>query len=308
MDKSATDSPSVNEPWRVCIDAFIEHLMTERGCSEHTLRAYASDALEFGAYLHSANADKMPQGIDRTDVADWIHHLKTAGRMASTIARKVTSVRIFCRYLIDSHLLAQDPTFAQAMPKPARKLPGTMSMHEVESLLAQPKLTEPAGMRDRAMLELMYASGLRVSELVCLRFVDLDMDEDLVRCIGKGNKERVVPFGEAAHFCLLAYLQSARPKLLRALDDHVFVSPRGGLTRVGFWKIIKRYADSAGIAVNVTPHVLRHSFATHLLDGGADLRVIQELLGHASLSTTQIYTHVSRAAIEKVYRAAHPRA
>lgn len=301
-------SATINPAFRDAVDAFIENLMVERGAAEHTLRAYATDAREFAAFLCAERGTLQPRDISAADVAAWLDALRIQGRQPRTLARKLASVRAFTRFLVDAGVLTGDPAAVQTVPRAGRRLPNTLSRQEVEALLAQPDLSTPAGIRDRAMLELMYASGLRVSELIGLRFTDLDMEECLVRCVGKGNKERVVPFGEAALLCLKAYTEVARPKLLRYPDGHVFVSPRGPLSRTGFWKIIKRCASSAGITSPVTPHVLRHSFATHLLDGGADLRVIQELLGHASLATTQVYTHVGRAAIERAYKSSHPRA
>ncbi len=299
---------AVNSKYAAAVDAFIEHLMVERGFGENTLRAYASDVLEFARFSCSRDAAASCENISPPDVAAWMDNLQSEGRSARTLARKMASLRAFVRFLSDWAQLQSDPTFAQALPHPSQRLPTTLSLEEVEALLAAPDIATPAGLRDKAMLELIYASGLRVSELVGLKFTDLDMQENLVRCVGKGDKERVTPFGDTARIFLISYIENARPKLMRRPDEHVFVSPRGALTRVGFWKIIKRYAKAAGIQARVTPHTLRHSFATHLLDGGADLRVIQELLGHASLSTTQVYTHVSRATIEKAYKKAHPRA
>ncbi|MCC6484235.1 MAG: site-specific tyrosine recombinase XerD [Armatimonadetes bacterium] len=308
MDERQREDDPLRGAWRACVDSFVEHLLTERGCSEHTLRAYGADTVSFAEYVRVEFPGVQPQNIGREHVAHWLEYLRSEEYRATTIARKLTSIRVFSLFLVDSSVLNQNPTASHALPKPARRLPGTLTLEEVEALLDEPDLTEPAGLRNRAMLELMYASGLRVSELVSVKFSDLDLQEGLVRCVGKRNKERVVPFGESADICLRAYIESARPALARKLDEHVFVGPRGPLTRVGFWKIVQRYAKSAGIRTRVTPHVLRHSFATHLLDAGADLRSIQEMLGHSSLTTTQIYTHVSRSAIEKIYRKAHPRA
>jgi integrase/recombinase XerD len=292
---------------RAALDAFIEHLMVERGCSESTLRAYATDVRELFERLSASRPDADPRGLTHEDVARWLGWLREQGRNPRTIARKLSSIRAFCRFLMDWARVESDPSAAQTAPRPGRRLPLSLTRQETEDLMREPDLSTPAGLRDRAMLELMYASGLRVSELVGLKLTDLDLEESLVRCVGKGNRERVVPFGDEAALWMRLYLEAARPRLARRPSEYVFLSPRGPLTRVGFWKIIKRYASAAGISTKVTPHVLRHSFATHLLDGGADLRIIQELLGHASLSTTQIYTHVGRAALENVFRRAHPR-
>lgn len=289
------------------VDAFIEHLMTERGASEATLRAYASDAAEFGRFCCAQGVTRAAE-VSRESVDSWVQSLRKDGRKPATMARKLASIRALYRFLIDCQQVSSSPAALQPAPRSGRRLPATLSADEVERLLAQPDLAAPAGLRDRAMLELMYASGLRVSELVKLKFADIDLQEGLVRCVGKGNKERVTPFGEQAHICLMAYLENARPELAKRVSEAVFVSARGPLSRSGFWRIIKRYASAAGIRAPVTPHVLRHSFATHLLEGGADLRVIQELLGHASISTTQVYTHVSSAGLAKIYERAHPRA
>lgn len=292
---------------RAALDAFIEHLMVERGCSESTLRAYATDVRELAQHFSAGRSAADPRNLTHDDIASWLAWLQEQKRNPRTIARKLSSARAFCRFLLDWARLESDPSAAQVIPRPGRRLPLSLTPEETEKLMRQPDLSKPAGLRDRAMLELMYASGLRVSELVGLKIMDVDLVESLVRCVGKGNRERVVPFGEEAALWLRLYLEAARPHLARKPSEYVFVSPRGPLTRVGFWKIIKRYASAAGIRTKVTPHVLRHSFATHLLDGGADLRIIQELLGHASLSTTQIYTHVGRAALENAFRKAHPR-
>lgn len=297
----------MNPAWEGALDAFVEHQLIEKGCSEATLRAYASDAREFAHFSSSQEPGADPSKISSGQLSSWLQDLRSEGRSARTIARKLSSLRSFIRFLLDTGVLASDPAAGQTVPRPGQRLPGTMSVEDLERLFEQPDLHTPAGVRDRAMLELMYASGLRVSELIGLRFMDLDLQENLVRCVGKGNRERVVPFGENARLWMITYLETARPKLEKRADDHLFVSPRGPLSRSGFWKIIKRYARSAGIRMNVTPHVLRHSFATHLLDGGADLRIIQELLGHASIATTQVYTHVGGRALKELYRRAHPR-
>ncbi len=297
----------MNAACRAALDAFIEHLMVERGCSENTLRAYATDVRELLEHFSAAKAGAEPGELAHEDIAGWLERLRKQERTPRTIARKLSSARAFCRFLLDWTRMESDPSAAQEVPSPGRRLPVSLTRDETDRLMRQPDLSTPSGLRDRAMLELMYASGLRVSELVSLKMMDLDLDEGLVRCIGKGNRERVVPFGEEAGLWLRLYLEAARPRLVRKPSECVFVSARGPLTRVGFWKIVRRYASSAGITTKVTPHVLRHSFATHLLDGGADLRIIQELLGHASLSTTQIYTHVGRAALEEAFRRAHPR-
>lgn len=297
----------ISSEFQNSVDAFLEHLMTERGASEATLRAYASDAAHYGRFACSLGEQSAAQTSSGT-VEAWLQAMREGGLKPATIARKLASVRAFYRFLIDCGHISSSPAALVQGPRPGRRLPSTLTSDDIERLLAQPDLATASGLRDRAMLELMYASGLRVSELVRLRFADIDLEEALVRCVGKGNKERIAPFGEAAQICLIAYLETARTRLVRRASDFVFVSARGPLTRSGFWKIVKKYGAAAGIRAPLSPHVLRHSFATHLLEGGADLRVIQELLGHSSIATTQVYTHVSRKALSQVYDRTHPRA
>lgn len=308
--KSNASEPLIqpSRAFQGALDAFLEYLMVEKGLGENTVRAYSTDIRDFTLHLAQFNPEAEPANLDREHLKGWLEQLRRLEMAPATQARKLASLRAFVRFLNDTGVLESDPSTGQVTMRAVRKLPTTLTLDEIEALMSAPDHSTPAGIRDRAMLELMYASGLRVSELVGLKYQDLDMEECLVRCVGKGNKERVSPFGEAALLCLKAYNDHARGQLARRASEFVFLSPRGPLTRVGFWKIIKRYSAKAGIKQNVTPHVLRHSFATHLLDGGADLRIIQELLGHASLATTQIYTHVSRAAVDRVYKSAHPRA
>jgi integrase/recombinase XerD len=244
------------------------------------------------------------RGVDELQLILYLGALRRAQMAPATVMRRLSALRGFYRHLVKEELLASDPTANLPAARLIHHLPSVLSIEEVEQLLAQPRGDTTRGLRDRALLELLYATGLRVSELVGLRRGDLNLDQGLVRCLGKGGKERIVPVGEPACRAVRAYLE-ARHDAAPAL----FLGNKGkSLTRVAFWRIISRYARQAGLRATVSPHTLRHSFATHLLDGGADLRTIQELLGHASIATTQIYTHVSVDRLREDYRAYHPRA
>jgi integrase/recombinase XerD len=236
--------------------------------------------------------------------------MRLAGRSARSVARWLVAARRFFTYLVDEGVRTENPTAHLELPKAWRALPKVMSFDEVEALLAAPDRAEPRGLRDAAMLELLYATGLRVSELVGLKLGDIQLDAGYLRCMGKGSKERVVPMGAQADASLRAYLSNGRPEILgKRRGDALFVNVRGGpLSRQGFWKILKAYARTAGIRTPVSPHTVRHSFATHLLENGADLRSVQIMLGHADISTTQIYTHVNRERLRRLYRDFHPRA
>ena len=239
----------------------------------------------------------------------YLARLLGDGVAAASVTRKVSTIRSFYRYLLREEAIEADPTLDLATSKLPRRLPRVLTVEEIEQLLATPDPSTSQGTRDRAMLELMYASGLRVSETVGLELSDIDLAHEVVRCVGKGNKERVVPVGTQAVRALRAYLSQVRPRQVRAHPTQaLFVSRLGGpMTRQGCWKLIRRYARRSGISRPLTPHVLRHSFATHLLERGADLRAVQEMLGHASISTTQVYTHVTRERLREVYRQSHPR-
>ena len=236
--------------------------------------------------------------------------MRLAGRSARSIARWLVAARRFFAYLVEEGVRSEDPTAHLDLPKAWRALPKVMSFEEVEALLAAPDRGEPLGLRDAAMFELLYATGLRVSELVGLRLGDVQFDAGYLRCMGKGSKERIVPMGAEADAALRVYVKAARAELVGAQrGDVLFVNARGGpLTRQGFWKILKTHARRAGIRAGVSPHTVRHSFATHLLENGADLRSVQIMLGHADISTTQIYTHINRERLRRLYRDFHPRA
>ncbi len=292
---------------------FIAYLEFERGLSRNTLEAYRGDLLQFGRFLdsHALNAIEAGPG-DISDFLDELGRGSAERRPASpaTIHRKSACLRSFYRHLRRDGLLESDPTASLSAPRRSRKLPQVLSRGEVDNLLAQPRGTGPAALRDRALLELMYACGLRASEATGLELGDVDLEDRVLRARGKGSKERVVPIGQAALGALDIYLKRGRPLLVKSgSETHVFVNFRGvGLTRQGLYKIVRRHALSAGLADRMSPHTLRHTFATHLLAGGCDLRSVQEMLGHADVSTTQLYTHLSSERLKDVYFRAHPRA
>ncbi|MGI8575934.1 MAG: site-specific tyrosine recombinase XerD [Egibacteraceae bacterium] len=302
-------------------ELFLDYLTAERGLSAHTLAAYRRDLVLYGAYLSRHDGDDGaasqrpdPTELEGDDVAGfvaWLRAQRTAsGRAyaASSIARTLVAVRGLHRFLLREGLATHDPARDVGGPRPAKNLPKALPAEQVERLLAEPTTAEPSGLRDRAMLELLYGAGLRISELTALDVDDLDLRARTVRCRGKGNRERIVPVGRAATAASEAWLVRGRPSM-GAGTPALFCNQRGQrLTRQGGWKILKRHAEAAGLADSVSPHTLRHSFATHMLDNGADVRVVQELLGHASVNTTQIYTLVSRARLRAVYERAHPRA
>jgi integrase/recombinase XerD len=284
---------------------FTNHLVTERGLSRNTVQAYRRDLEQFTAYL---NRIALPlDQVDRESVARFIRHLKEGGLSDASIARKLSALKMFSRFLCSEKVIEADFTeFLESRKTPLR-LPEPLSIARVRRLLDMPGR---GTIRDRAILELLYACGLRVSELVSLRVGDVDLEQRRVRCLGKGEKERLIPLGASACRWIAAHLAERRRRGDRLDRAAPLFGGRasGALTRQSVWRMVKAYARHAGITQRVTPHTLRHSFATHLLGGGADLRVIQELLGHARLSTTQRYTHVDTSRLKRIYRAAHPRA
>jgi integrase/recombinase XerD len=290
-------------------ELFLHHLRIERNLSAHTvdnygldLRAYLAELAGHGARGH---ADLTP-----ALVLGHLAALTQRGLSARSVARHLSAIKAFHRFLIDEELLEEDPASEVAAPKQVKRLPQWLSIEEMERLLAAPDEFTPRGLRDRAMLELMYASGLRVSELCALGLGNLKQDPGLLRVLGKGSKERMIPVGEVALRKVVSYLATARPTLAGARPSRfLFIGPGGRrLSRSTFWRTIKRYALAAGIARNVSPHQLRHSFATHLIEGGADLRSVQAMLGHADIGTTQIYTHVDGQRLRAVHARFHPRA
>jgi integrase/recombinase XerD len=292
---------------------FLAYLEFERGLSRNTLEAYRTDLLQFGRFLDARGVSAVEAGPG--DVADFLEQLargndERAPASPATIHRKSACLRSFYRHLRRDGLRDSDPTATLSGPRRARKLPQVLTRGEVERLLAQPRGTEPAALRDRALLELMYACGLRASEAIGLELADVDIEDRVLRARGKGSKERLVPIGQAALGALRIYLERGRPGLVKgSLEPHLFVNFRGGpLTRQGLYKIVRRHAVSAGLGDRMSPHTLRHTFATHLLAGGCDLRSVQEMLGHADVATTQLYTHLSSERLKDVYFRAHPRA
>ncbi len=290
------------------IEEFLEYLRVERGLAANTLKSYGRDLKQFAEYLEDAPTSY--EEASRTTIVSYLLKLQKEGKATSTIARRLAALKAFYQFLVDEERLDRDPTANVDSPKQKKKLPQVLSVNEVERLLEQPDTSSETGLRDRAMLELLYATGTRVSELVSLDLDDIDLNEQRVRCRGKGSKERIIPLGSMAVKAIREYLQEARPPLVRNTStEALFVNHHGSrLSRQGFWKIVKKYAAEANIKKSITPHTLRHSFATHLLENGADLRAVQELLGHADISTTQIYTHLTKSRIKDVYSKAHPRA
>ena len=297
------------QPDRQLIDVFIDALWAERGLGQNTLQAYGSDLKQFAVWLAARELDLLTAGI--SDIQRYLADRMLQRASKRSMARLLSSLRRFYRWAVREGRLQQDPTALIASPKLSRPLPQTLNETEVETLINAPDTGVARGLRDRAMLELAYASGLRVSELVALELGQLDLERGVLRVNGKGNKERLVPVGEEAAQWLRRYWAEARPELLKGRDatvEAVFVSRRGGgLTRQACWHMIKRYATQAGIRKPLSPHSLRHAFATHLLNNGADLRAVQLLLGHSSLSTTQIYTHIARARLKAFHARHHPR-
>ncbi len=290
-------------------DAFLLGLDVERGASRNTLEAYARDLREYLGFLLTKRV-REPEEISRDLVLEFLTLRTADGLSARSRARLLSTLRGYHRHCCESGLSAGDPTENMSGPRLPRTLPRSLRIEEVERLLATPVGDTPLGLRDRALLELLYASGLRASEICSIPVAGTDLRERRVRVRGKGEKDRLVPLGEPAADALEAWIQGGRPRILRPQSpDRLFLNARGGaLSRVGLWKILKRHAAGIGMADRVTPHVLRHSFATHLLMGGADLRAVQELLGHADIRTTQIYTHLDRDFVREQHRLHHPRA
>ena len=297
------------------INSFLNYLTVERGFSKNTVDAYRNDLCQLQEFAEAeiAKRNVAPSWADfsRQDMLSYLLNLKDRGYVVTTIARKVAATKSFFSFLLSEGKIRENPTENVTSPKVGKPLPDAISISQVRQLLAQPaEKKTPDAKRDRAMLELLYASGMRVSELVSLNLNDVDTEGGYVRCFGKGSKERMVPIYPQAAQTVEEYIKEVRPKLVRSDEEKaLFVNQRGDrLTRQGLWQILKAYAKSAGLGKKVTPHTLRHSFATHMLSGGADLRSVQELLGHANISTTQIYTHLTSEHIRNTYNKAHPRA
>jgi integrase/recombinase XerD len=291
------------------IRAFLNFVRVEKGLADNSVAAYRRDLAKLASFA-SAHSLRT-RSIRRDDVVEFLGSLYKQGLDGRSVARHLVTLRNFFRFALSENWIKLDPTLNLDSPKIWKSLPGCLTMEEVDRLLALPDPASSLGMRNKALLELLYSTGLRVSELVGLRLGDIDMQAGCLRCIGKGNKERLVPVGKQAISAVTAYLREARPRLVRrqASAPFIFVNSRGGkLSRVGFWKVLKQYGRQAGLGRKLSPHKLRHSFATHLLERGADLRSVQLMLGHADISTTQIYTHVIQERLKQVYKAHHPRA
>ena len=289
---------------------FIQYLSVEKGLAQNTLEAYERDLTQYLTFVEKSGITLLAD-TKKITIQNYLLQLKKLGRASSSVTRTMVSIRSFYQFLVRERMQELDPTLNMESPRLVKRLPKVLSIQEVENLLEAPETSTPYGMRDKAMLELLYATGIRVSELVNLNAGHVNLGMGFVRCMGKGSKERIIPLGRIAAKWLHSYIQSMRHQLLREtkLDDALFINHLGTrLTRQGFWKIIKKYGIQANILKEITPHTLRHSFATHLLDNGADLRAVQEMLGHADISTTQIYTHVSKTRIKEVYNRTHPRA
>jgi integrase/recombinase XerD len=291
------------------IAQFLTHVKVEKGLSANTVAAYQRDLAKFKVFAQKR--ELTLEGVNRDDLVEFLAGMYREKLESRTVARHLVTLRNFFRFAQVQELITTDPSLNLESPKIRRSLPGYLRLEEVERLLAQPDVTKALGLRDRAMLEVLYSTGLRVSELIGLRVTDLDAKVGCIRCIGKGDKERIVPAGRKALGIVEKYLQNARPKLLGkgVSSPALFVNRRGkSLSRVGVWKILSGYGRRAGLRLALTPHMLRHSFATHLLERGADLRSVQLMLGHADISTTQIYTHVVEERLKQIYKAHHPRA
>jgi integrase/recombinase XerD len=289
---------------------FIQYLSVEKGLAQNTLESYERDLTQYMDFVEKSGITQL-KDTKKLTIQNYMLQLKKLGRASSSVTRSMVSIRSFYQFLVRERMLELDPSLNMESPRLVKRLPKVLSVQEVESLLEAPETITPYGMRDKAMLELLYATGIRVSELVSLNAGHVNLGMGFVRCIGKGSKERIIPLGRIAAKWLHDYIQIMRHQLLREskLDDALFINHLGTrLTRQGFWKIIKKYGREARIIKEITPHTLRHSFATHLLDNGADLRAVQEMLGHADISTTQIYTHVNKTRMKEVYNRTHPRA
>ena len=293
------------------LDSFLVYLTMNRGLSKNTIESYSRDISSLTAFLGKRGVSN-PASVSEREIAAFFEHLRKKKLSPRSVARNIVSLKQFFRFLLTENVITEDPMRNTVSPKPAKTLPHTLSLSEVETLLREPeKGKSEKALRDRAMLEVLYATGVRVSELVSLELNRVNLDHGYVITLGKGSKERIVPIGDAAIRKTRDYLSDARPKLLRGRSsEYLFVTSRTAskMSRQRFWRIIKDYALEAGIHSHITPHVLRHSFATHLLERGADLRAIQAMLGHSDISTTQIYTYVEKERLKRIHEKSHPRA
>ncbi len=293
----------------VQVQKFLDYLVVERGLSENTLSAYGRDLAQFTRFLERESVTQ-PQNITELVLMRYNATLKTRKYSQASVHRKISTIRGFVKFLCAEKLIERSPLATFETGKPPKRLPKTLTMEEVSGLLNAPDVKEENGLRDKAMLETLYATGLRVSELINLKIMDVNLRMGFLQCVGKGGKERVVPLGDMAKELIVAYIDKRRKKNVSAeRSEFLFLTRQGKpMSRVMFWKIIKKHAKNARIQKEITPHMLRHSFATHMLERGADLRSLQEMLGHASIATTQVYTDVSRDHLREIYRETHPRA
>lgn len=293
------------------VEEFLQYLLLERGLTQNTIQSYRRDLKQYINYLSTVEKRQSFENVRRSHIVSYLSFLKENGKAQTTILRSVSSIRALHQFFLREKITNQDPTIHIDSPQAERRLPTVLTLKEVEALLNIPTNDNEYGKRDKAMLELLYASGLRVSELTSLNVADVHLTMGFVRCVGQGNKERIIPLGKIATEALTVYLEGGRRKLLKKNhdDEALFLNHHGKrLTRQGFWKILKKLTRAADINKELTPHMLRHSFASHLLENGADLRAVQEMLGHANISTTQIYTHLTKARLKDIYNSYHPRA
>lgn len=297
--------------FQYAIEDYIHFIQVERQLSDNTLASYRRDLETYVSFLQEVEAMSDFRKVERTIILRHLEQLRMQGKTSRTVARHISSIRSFHQFLLREKRAETDPTVHLEMPTIEQKLPNILSIEEIEALLIAPNHSKPQGVRDVAMLELLYGSGMRISELIALDLSDIHLTMGFVRVFGKGGKERIIPLGKSALSALNHYLNSARGQLQGKYPktDAFFINQRGKrLTRQGCWKLMKEHALKAGIQHELTPHTLRHSFATHLVENGADLRAVQEMLGHADISTTQIYTHISKTRLSEVYKQFHPRA
>ncbi|MEK4699101.1 site-specific tyrosine recombinase XerD [Solibacillus sp. FSL R7-0668] len=293
------------------IEDYLHFIKVERQLSDNTLQSYKRDLLAYARHLYHEQKKSDFNQVIREHILLYLDSLRAVGKSSKTVSRQISSIRSFHQFLLREKVCDQDPTVHLEMPKKEQTLPKVLSIEDIDALISAPSIEKPQGIRDIAILEMMYGSGMRISELIALNLEDVHITMGFVRVFGKGGKERIIPLGRGALTACTNYLNEARPQLLgnAPKNDAFFITQRGkGFTRQGCWKIIKEHAQTAGITKEITPHVLRHSFATHLIENGADLRAVQELLGHSDISTTQIYTHVSKTRLSEVYKQFHPRA
>ena len=299
------------ESARFALEDYIHFLKVERQLAENTITSYSRDLNDYIEFLGGAKVETI-DAVTRQTILTYLQLMNEQGKSARTVSRHISSIRSFHQFLLREKVTTNDPTVHLELPKIEQKLPRVLSMEEVDKLIAAPDQSKPQGVRDNALLEILYGTGMRVSELIDLDLDDIHLSMGFVRVFGKGGKERIVPLGNKAIESCTRYVNEARPRFIekkQGIHDALFVNMRGGrLTRQGCWKLLKGHAVGAKLQKKLTPHILRHSFATHLIENGADLRAVQEMLGHADISTTQIYTHVSRARLKEVYVKFHPRA